>query len=257
MKKILMACLLFLVGCSNTTLSNQKLLVGGSTSVQPLMEKLAEAFNDKADVEVQGGGSTVGFTQTVNETFDLGILSRDLKESERGKVKETVIAHDGIAIVVNQENPVKNLTLEQIKGIYTGKIKSWKKFGVEEKEIIVISRESGSGTRGAFEEIIGFKESELVGNSDIQNSTGAIIENIKANKYTIGYISFGSLNDKVKAIKVNDVEVSEDNIKNKSYKIARNFIVVNKNDKAKAFIDFILSDAGQKIVAENKYIPVK
>lgn len=258
MKKIVTLLLtLIVVGCNAQTQTTKKIVVGGSTSVQPLMEKLAEAYKDKSEIEVQGGGSTVGFTQTVSEVFDLGMLSRDLKDSEKGKVNETVIAFDGIAVITNKDNPIKNLSLTQIKDIFTGKITNWKELGGENKEIVIISRESGSGTRAAFEEIVGFKSEELVKTSDIQNSTGAIIENVKSNKYVIGYISFGSLKESVHALTIDNVEISDKTIKDKTYKIARKFIVVNKNDKAKELIDFILSDVGQKIITDNKYISVK
>lgn len=264
MKKLLVLLLsLFIAGCAAESTTEKsvepakKIVVGGSTSVQPLMEKFAEAFKDNAEVEVQGGGSTVGYTQTVSEVFDLGMLSRDLKDSEKGKVSETVIAHDGIAVITNKENPVKSLTLAQVKDIFTGKVTNWNQLGGEDKEIVIISRESGSGTRAAFEEIVGYKSDELVKTSDIQSSTGAIIENVKSNKYTIGYISFGSLKDDINVLQIDNVTISDKAIKDKSYKIARKFIVVSKNDNAKKFVEFILSDAGQKIVTDNKYISVK
>lgn len=248
--------------------TSSRLSIIGSTSVHPLMEDLVNAYKTKADVTVdlQGVGSSAGIKQASEGTADIGMSSRELKEEEKTwGLNEYVIANDGIAVIVNPANGVTNLTKDQVAQIFKGEITNWKEVGGEDKNIVVISRESGSGTRGAFEEILG-----LEGESDgktvsltradalINDSNGAVKAGVASRDAAIGYLSLGAVDSSVKALNVDDVVASEDNVKNGSYPIARPFIIMTKgtpSETEQGLIDFILSDEGQNIVAEN-YVSV-
>ena len=267
MKKILgvlLCCGLLLTGCgsSNDTKDEKtNLTVGGSTSVQPLMEMLAEQFNKDGlgEVTVQGGGSGVGVENTIKGTFDMGMVSRELKEDEKKDLDSTTICLDGIVIVVNKDNGVKDISLDNARKIFTGEITNWKDLGGKDAEIAVVSREEGSGTRDGFESVVGYESDQLVKTAAIQNATGAVVSTISGNENAIGYISLGSLTDEVKALTVGGVAASEETILDSSYALQRPFIVVVKkgSDAAKPFVDYIFSDAGQKIVKEHKYVPLQ
>lgn len=256
-------CLLLVSACGGRTSTDGKttMIIGGSTSIQPLMESIAEAFNEKADatVSIQGGGSSVGIKGTEDGTFQIGMVSRELKADEAKQLKETVIALDGIVIIVNKDNPVDSITMEQLQQIYTGKITNWNQVGGLDKEIAVVSREEGSGTRDGFESIVGFTSSELIKNSDIQNATGSIISDVSVNEHGIGYISLGSLSDNVKVLKINGVLPSETSVKDGSYQIQRAFLLVEKKGEAhdQALFDYIFSKEGKKLIEEHNYIAVE
>lgn len=259
---LVIVCMLLMSGCNTKkdNKSDKQLIVGGSTSVQPVMEELAETYNKKNEgfITVQGGGSSVGAKGTMDGTFDVGMLSRNLKEEETG-LSTSVIALDGIALIVNKDNPVKSLTLDQIKKIFTGEITNWKEVGGKDLEICVVAREEGSGTRDGFESIVGFKANELIKNAIIQNATGAIINNVNANPNAVGYISLGSLSDSVKLVAVENVMASVETIMDKTYPIQRPFMIVVKegNTSAEAFYNFIYSEEGKAIIKKYKYIPVE
>jgi phosphate transport system substrate-binding protein len=237
--------------------------VAGSTSVQPLAEELGTAYmgtNGDARIEVSGGGSGAGVKAAQAGTADIGMASRAIKDDETG-IEPIVIAIDGIAVVANSANEVENLTVDQVKGIFSGQIKNWSEVGGKDGNIVVINREEGSGTRDAFGEIV-LGEEPFVAEAIIQNSTGAVREAVSQDANAIGYISTGGLNDSVKAVKVDEHEPTEENIKSGLYPIQRpfNFLVGDSKDPsavAQAFIDYVLSDAGQAIVAENGYVTVK
>ncbi|MDF9825093.1 phosphate transport system substrate-binding protein [Breznakia sp. PF5-3] len=266
MKKFLSVCVLcsmLLVGCGGKASGSEtsEFVVGGSTSIQPLMEQIAESYNKSKSgkITVQGGGSSVGTKGAMDGTFSVGMASRALKEEEEKSLEGTVIALDGIVIIVNKDNPITNITLEQAKQIYTGKITNWKDIGGKDQEIAVVSREEGSGTRDGFESIVGFESSQLIANADIQNATGAVISNVSGNKQAIGYISMGSMSNNIKGLTIDGVEASEATILDETYKLQRPFMLcVKKGDEsAKALFDFIFSDEGKQIIQEHKYIPVE
>lgn len=230
--------------------------IAGSTSVQPFSEVLAEEFMGKypgTEVNVQGGGSSQGVTAVVSKTSDIGAVSRELKEEEKAKnLKEFTLALDGIAVAVNQENKVNDLTLEQLKNIYLGNITNWNEVGGSDAAITLVNREAGSGTRGAFEELV-MGEDTISDKAIVQNSTGAVKTIIESDKNAIGYISLAVADDKVKAVRIEGIEASAENIISGQYKISRPFIYITAEEPqglAKAFLDFALSDEGQTIVVE-------
>jgi len=232
--------------------------VGGSTSVTPLMEMFAEEYakvKSNIKVNINGTGSGDGI-QNAGAVYQIGMSSRELTPAEQGKgLKETIVAIDGIAVIVNRNNPVSNLTIEQIRNIYTGAITDWSQVsgGGKSGRIAVISREEGSGTRGAFEELVGFQGKLLAGANE-STSTGAIKAGIAQNADAIGYISLGSVDDTIKAISVGGVAATNSNVVNGTYKIARPFIVLtgkNVHAETTAFIDWMLSRPGQAIVSKS------
>lgn len=253
-----------LTGCGGGSRANI-IKISGSSSVGPLVEAEAEVFKkDMPDitVEVNQLGSSAGIKDAINGTVEIGISSRDLKEKElESGIKEKPIAYDGMSVIINNENPVQNLTMEQIRDIYTGKITNWKELGGNDAPIVVVSREDGSGTRDAFQEIVGFKAEELTVNSQISDGSGNIKSLVQGNENAIGYISFSYVDDSVSAVKVDGVEATPENVLNKSYKVSRPFLAVykeeNLTESGKSFIDFILSEEGQDIVAKEHLIKVK
>jgi len=237
--------------------------VGGSTSVTPLMELLAAEYQKaqpNIKININGTGSGDGINNT-GKLYQIGMSSRELTPAEQGSgLKETIIAIDGIAVIVNKANPVGNLTVEQIRNIYTGAITDWSQVsgGSKSGRIAVVSREAGSGTRGAFEELVGFQNKLLAGATE-STSTGAIKAGIAQNPDAIGYISLGSVDNTIKAIGVGGVAATNANVVNGSYKIARPFIVLtgsNVRPESTAFINWMLTSSGQNIV-KTSWIPVK
>ncbi|HBF8660374.1 TPA: phosphate ABC transporter substrate-binding protein, partial [Clostridioides difficile] len=258
------------VGCSSNSGGSgdsgdsSKVSVSGSTSIGPLMETIGEKFQEKnqgVSVEVQQIGSSGGIKNAIEGTSEIGMSSRDLKDEEKSAgLKETKIAIDGIALITNTANSVKNLTMDQVKGIYTGKITNWKEVGGNDAPIVIVSREEGSGTRDGFQEIVGFDSEELTKDAQISDGSGNIKTTVEGNENAIGYISFGYVDEKVNSLKINDVEATDANVMANKYPISRPFILVNKEDglseKGKALIDYILSDEGQALVSEKGFIKV-
>ena len=251
---------------TDPTTDNSTISVSGSTTVQPLAENLAEAFmteNTGIRIDVQGGGSSVGVKAAGQGTSDIGMASREIKESELAefpKLNVVVIARDGIAIVANADVTVSDLTVEQVRDIFSGKITNWKDLGGEDQNIIVVSREEGSGTRGAFEELVMGKDALITASAILQPSNGSIRTTVSTTPYSIGYMSFGYLDDTIKAISIGGIAPTEPNAADGSYPIVRPLNMLTNGEPTgavKAFLDFILSDAGQKLVVEDGYIPVK
>lgn len=252
-------------GSSSNGNKEVTIAVSGSTSVGPLMEKVAKAYeakNSNVSIEINQVGSSAGIKDTINGVAELGMSSRDLKDEEKASgVEGTAIAYDGIAVIVNPANKVTNLTLEQLKDVYTGKITNWKDLGGEDGQIVVVSREDGSGTRDAFQEIVGYKSEELVADATIADGSGNIKTTVSGNKNAIGFVSFSYVDNTVSAIEVNGVKPEEELAKSGEYKLSRPFLIVTKKDtltdEGKKVIDYILSEEGQKIVEEDKLIKVK
>ncbi|MCL2175458.1 MAG: phosphate ABC transporter substrate-binding protein [Treponema sp.] len=266
---VLLAAFVFAGACSKGTSSGSNaraaapytIEVGGSTSVSPLMEMFAESYQHAKThikVNINGTGSGDGINNA-GALYQIGMSSRELTPAEQGKgLKETVIAIDGIAVIVNKNNSASNLSIDQIRDIYTGAITDWSQVGGAAGKIAVISREEGSGTRGAFEEIVRFQGKLLAGANE-STSTGAIKAGITQNPNAIGYISLGSLDDTIKAISVGGVAPVTANVTSGEYKIARPFIVLtgsNIHAESAAFVEWMLSSEGQAIVSKS-WIRVK
>ncbi len=232
------------------------LTIAGSTSVQPFSEVLAEQFmaqNKGVQISVQGGGSSVGIEAAVSGAANIGASSRALKDEEKSKgLVDTTIALDGIAIVVHPTNTVSNLKSEDVMNIYLGNIKNWKEVGGPDAVITIVSREEGSGTRDAFTDLV-MKKKDIVKTAIIQNSTGAVRTTVAGDKNAIGYVSMASVTQEVRALSIDGVAANEANVKAGTYKIQRPFLYATKGAPeglAKAFIDFVLSAEGQKLIVE-------
>ncbi|MEN8434642.1 phosphate ABC transporter substrate-binding protein [Clostridium septicum] len=259
------------VGCSGKGESNGssageniRVSISGSTSVGPLMEKVAEKYeaeNSNVSIEINQVGSSAGIKDAINGVSEIGMSSRKLKDEEEDEVKGSVIAYDGIALITNKNNKVTNITMGQIKDIYTGKITNWKDIGGVDAPIVVVSREDGSGTRDAFQEIVGYKSENLISNATISDGNGNVKTIVEGNENAIGFVSFEYLDDKVGQLTVDGVKPEANLVKSGEYKLSRPFILATKEgnitENGKKIVEYILSDAGQKIVEENKLITVK
>ncbi|BDH80088.1 MAG TPA: phosphate ABC transporter substrate-binding protein [Methanothermobacter sp.] len=234
----------------------------GSTSVQPVAEKLANEYMKKhpdVKITVQGGGSSVGITQAQQGTADIGTSSKELKEDEKKGLKTYLIGRDGIVVIVNKQNNIQGLTTDQIKDIFSGKIRNWKEVGGPDAPITVITREEGSGTRKAFEEIV-MKDAKIRKDAIVESSTEAVKQAVKQDPNAIGFISLTNLDDTVKALEIDGVIPSEETVADGSYKLQRPFLFLTKGEPTgvvKDFIDWVLSPEGQAIVKSEKVVPVK
>lgn len=228
----------------------------GSTSMEKVMQVLIEAFKEQqpnVTVNYTGSGSGAGVTSAIDGTADLGLASRALKSEEEEKgAQANIVALDGVAVVVNPDNAVDDLTVDQIAQIFKGEITNWKDLGGADEEIAVYGREAGSGTRGAFEELVGVEDACKYLNE--YSSTGDVIGNVASNPNGIGYASLSAVDDTVKAVAVNGVTPSEDTVKDGSYEIQRPFVMVTKegtqlSEAAQAFLDFAMSADAAEIIA--------
>ena len=236
----------------------------GSTSMEKLANALSEAFMEEyPDVTVTAEfvGSGAGIEAVTNGTADIGNSSRSLKDEEKAAgVAENIVAIDGIAVCVDPANEVADLTKEQLTNIYNGTVTNWKEVGADEP-IIVIGREAGSGTRGAFEELVDLKDACKYANE--LDSTGAVIAKVASTPGAIGYASLDALDDSVKALSLEGVEATAENIKAGNYFLSRPFVMATKgeiseqNDLVQAWFDFVLGDEGQQVASEVGLITVK
>jgi phosphate transport system substrate-binding protein len=248
--------------------------IKGSDTCLPLSQKEAESFMKKSSgssITVTGGGSGVGFSALLSGTTDIAQASRSIKMDEKMKMKdagkaykETTIAFDALAVVVNTANKVSQLTREQLEGIFTGKITNWKEVGGDDMKIIVYSRESSSGTFEFFKEHVMNKKNYTT-SALLMPATGAIIQSVSQTEGAIGYVGLAYVEKSVKAIKVSFdgktfVEPSVETAKNKTYPITRPlyyYYLASIETQVKPFVDYILSDEGQKIVLQEGYVPLK
>lgn len=237
----------------------------GSTSMEKLANALSEAFMEEyPDVTVTAEfvGSGAGIEAVTNGTADIGNSSRSLKDEEKAAgVVENVVAIDGIAVCVDPANEVADLTKEQLTNIYNGTITNWKEVGGADEPIIVIGREAGSGTRGAFEELVDLQDACKYANE--LDSTGAVIAKVASTPGAIGYASLDALDDSVKALSLEGVEATAENIKAGNYFLSRPFVMATKgeiseqNDLVQAWFDYVMGDEGQQIASEVGLITVK
>jgi len=241
-----------------------KVTISGSTSVEKIGLALAEEFmamNPKVEVIYEAIGSSAGVKNANEGVTILGTASRSIKEKEKAwGMAETVIAFDGIAIAIHPTNTVTGLTKDQLTAIYKGEITNWSEVGGSDQSIVVVSREDGSGTRGAIEEILDF-EGALTAEALIAEGNGNVQTTVAGNEQAIGYISFSTIDDTIKALEVDGAAADVANVINGSYPVSRPFNMVwheeNMNEAARAFVNFILSDEGQIIVEDKGGIKVK
>lgn len=249
---------------TTTDLSGSISMVG-STSMEKLANALSEAFMEEyPDVTVTAEfvGSGAGIEAVTNGTADIGNSSRSLKDEEKAAgVVENVVAIDGIAVCVDPANEVADLTKEQLTNIYNGTVTNWKEVGGADEPIIVIGREAGSGTRGAFEELVDLVDGCKYANE--LDSTGAVIAKVASTPGAIGYASLDALDDSVKALSLEGVEATAENIKAGNYFLSRPFVMATKgeiseqNDLVQAWFDIVLGDEGQQVASEVGLITVK
>ena len=234
----------------------------GSTSMEKVIGGLGEMFmemNDGVTFTYNPTGSSAGIKAIQEGRCDIGLSSRALKAEEEAQgLKATVLAYDGIAVIVNPENTVEDLTVEQIAAIYKGEVTNWSEVGGNDAEIVLIGREAGSGTRSGFEEIV--EVEDLCQYRQELTSTGDVITAVSQNPGAIGYASLASVKDTVKAVKVDGVAPSDETVKNESYAIQRPFVLVTKedvvlNETAQAFFDYITSEAAREVITAAGVVP--
>ena len=245
--------------CSCAGRGEAAVIVAGSTSVQPYAEILAEEFmliNPACEIDVQGGGSTAGIMAAESGAADIGMSSRALKEAEKG-LWSVEIAKDGLAVIVHPDNPVNDLTFKQIRGIYTGEISDWGQVGGPAHHIHLIAREEGSGTRSAFEDLV-MDGSWITLKAIIQDSNGAIKQLVEGDRYAIGFISLGLVDATVKALRLEGAAATRENVINGNYRLYRPFLFIADHEPtglANDYIDFVLSEQGQRIMSDEGLIP--
>ncbi|WP_100303841.1 phosphate ABC transporter substrate-binding protein [Lacrimispora celerecrescens] len=234
-------------------------IVAGSTSVQPYAEILAEeymALNPDAVIDIQGGGSSAGITATKTHSADIGMSSRALTDEEKN-LWNVEIAKDGLVLIVNPRNPIQDLTADQICDIYAATITDWSQLGGSKSKINIIAREEGSGTRSAFAELV-MGEKEITSKAIVQDSNGAVRQLVADDPNAIGFISLGLVTDEVKALHLDGIEATRENIMNGSYRLSRQFLFVTDGEPTglnRKFIDFTLSSEGQKLLSKEGLIP--
>lgn len=281
MKKIIKLCLallvmMSLVACSGKSENEsgheswhesnglESVSTDGSTSMEKVIGALGESFmanNEGVNFTYNPTGSGSGITAVSEGRCDIGLSSRALKDEEKANgLVETVLAYDGIAIIVNNDNPVTNISLEDLTKVYTGEITNWKDLGGNDTEIVLIGREAGSGTRDGFETITNTKD--LCKYRQELTSTGDVITTVSTNPDAIGYASLASVKDSVKALTVDGVTATEATIKDGSYAIQRPFVLVTKDgvalsETAQSFFDYVTSDDASEVIAAAGCVPVK
>lgn len=272
MKKILISTMaLFIFLSVGTSLARETVSVVGSSSVAPLMEVLSENYmksNPRVFIEVQGPGSSAGIKAVQNGSADIGMVSRNLRGSEKQlNLVERLVAQDGIAVIVNPQNTIKGLNSEQISAIYRGQVRNWKYVGGNDQPIVAITRDTASGTRGAFEEImklkrkIGGKEvSAISQRAQVANGNGSLKVMVASNPYAIGYISLGSVDPSIQSLSVNGFSASVANVSKHLYDVRRPFLILYKkspkSEEVTKFIKWILSGEAQDRVRERGYISI-
>lgn len=253
----LLLIVILMSACSRN--SEVGVIVAGSTSVQPYAEVLAEEYmiiNPGTEIDIQGGGSSAGINAAKTGTSDIGMSSRELKDEEKS-LKTIEIAKDGLVVIVNPNNPIQDLALDQIRDIYSSSITEWNKLGGTDSKIHVITREEGSGTRSAFEELV-MGETEITPKAIVQDSNGSVRLLVADDPNAIGFISLGIADETVKALSLDGVFATRESIQDGSYTLSRPFLFVTLDEptgQTKHFIDFVLSDEGQNLLSHEGLVP--
>lgn len=255
---VLAACAFSMVGAACAGRAGAVTLAG-STAFQPFAEKLAEEYNaahPEVNVTVQGGGSALGISAALNGAAQIGMADLVELPADAASLEGTVVARDGIAVVVNPANKVADLSMAQLRKVYLGEIRDWKELGGTAGPITVVSRESGSGTRASFESILG--KFDLTPDAIIQDSNGTIRETVANDARAIGYLSYGLVNRKIKDIKVSGVACTTEEILAGGYKLVRPIFFLTQPDispASRGFIDYVLSPAGQASIVADGLLP--
>jgi len=238
----------------------ERIDVVGSTSVQPVAEKLANAYMENhpdVRINVQGGGSGMGIRSTEQEIADIGMSSKELSEEEKKNITVIEIGKEGIVIAVNNENNVSDLSIDQIRDIFNGKITNWKEVGGKDVPIHIITREEGSGTRSAFESIV-MKKTKIKSDAIVQSSTESVKQAVATDPGAIGFVSLAHMSEDVKALLVEGVIPSEETVASGEYELQRPFLFLIKGKKNAAineFLDWVNSPEGKKIIREANIVP--
>lgn len=258
---ILLLTAVFGAGCISTE-DTETISIAGSTTVLPVAQAAAEEYmnqHSNADIQVSGGGSGVGATSVIGGTADIGMLSRDLKASEKdgNNLKEFIVGKDGIALVGHPSNTVSDLSLEQVKAIYQGEITNWKEVGGADLKIVLIGRDSSSGTREFFTEFVLDKEDAAKDMQEL-NSNGAVAQAVSITPGAIGYVSLEYVDDSLKAFSIGGVAPTVENVISGVYEINRPLLMVTNGEPeglAADYLAFILSEEGQQILKDSGFIP--
>jgi len=249
-----------LAGCHNPQAGG--LTIAGSTSVQPVAEMLADKYmaeHPGSQINVQGGGSSAGISAVQSGAAAIGMSSRELKPDETGLTR-FLMAKDAIALIVHPDNPVHEMTTEQARDIFSGRIRSWDEIGGRPARITCITREEGSGTRSAFEEMVMGEDVQIAADAIVQDSTGAARTIVAADRNAIAYVSLGMVTPEVTAVTLDGVKPTHETVEAGEYQICRPFLLLTKgppSPAAKAYLDYVRLPECQEIVAEEGYIPVK
>lgn len=269
MKKIIAFVLVMLMtaltmtGCGESSVSQSTVSTDGSTSMEKVIGFLSEAYmneNPNTKVTYNPTGSGAGIQAAAEGRCDIGLSSRALKDEEKAELESTVIAIDGIAIIVNPQNTINDLSVDDIAKLYTGEITNWSMLGGKDMPVVLIGREAASGTRDGFESITDTKEKCKY--TQELTSTGDVIQTVSGNPNAIGYASLASVKDNVKVVSVDGIMPSKETIQNGSYKVQRSFIMVTKkngelSDYAKDFFEFATSPNADALIENAGAIPVK
>ena len=255
----------FLIGCQK---GGHGLVIAGSTSVQPVMEKIAEAYRKQFPdwrVTVEGGGSSAGIMAARMGTAQMGMSSRPLKANnpDENVLIGIPLAYDGIAVIVNRDNPMKSLTLSQLRHLFMGRLRNWQEISSFSREVHLVIREEGSGTRSAFEELVmleGKTENPVDPYALVQDSTGGVREVVRTDPGAIGFISLGAVTPQIKALEIDGVAPTSEAVKTKEYKLVRPFLLVLKGAPASAtqhLIDFALGSEGARLMLQEGLVSAR
>jgi phosphate transport system substrate-binding protein len=267
-KNIVLVFILVLISLPSFAGKNH-ITIAGSTTIMPVSEKWAKAYKKKTGivVNVHGGGSTSGIKATQTGTADIGASSRELNYSEKDHLKQIIIGKDALAVIVNKSNQIKDLNIDQVRGIFSGRIKKWNEVGGPDKPIQIINRESGSGTRDLFTEVImhimlADKTNKVVPmclSSIVNNSNAEVKESVKLIPNSVGYISIGYVDNTVKPLTINSISPTPKNVYDGKYSLVRNlyYLFKEENDKSvQSFLAYVLSKEGQLFVTKEGFLPI-
>lgn len=256
------AVVLVLLGSACARGRTSGLTLSGSTSLQPLAEKWAEAYGARSQapsIAVQGGGSTAGIQATVSGTAQIGMVSRALTRAEQAAVRDVLVARDAIAIVVHPANPISDVSVDVVRDLYAGRVTSWSRLGGRSKPVTLITREEGSGTRAAFEDLV-MRGLSINASALVQDSTGAVRQMVNGDDAAIGYISLGLVDRSVKALRLNGVLPTEQNVDEARYSLTRPFIFTFRGEPsrdASAFVSWINGPEGTSLTRAEGFLPAR